>query len=1020
MRLLRLAGAAFGPFRQEFAIDFAAFEADGVYLIAGPTGAGKSTILDAVTFALYGSAPRYAGRQQHLRSDLAGPEQATWVELELAVGERVLRVRRSPEYERPKQRGTGTTKERASAQLLELIDGEWRAVSTNVGDVGVEVGRTLGLTKDEFLQVILLAQSGFAKFLAASSDERKLLLQRLFGTGSMRRLRELLLEDARSVETERSDLERVRDERGGRVRAVLDDLRQGAPAGDDAPAADAPADAAVIDEALLESAAAALDSRVAAAEGTAERAARGEREARLERDAARALAERFARRAAAEGSLGRLDEVADAIDAERAILADADRAAEAASALDRWDRADRAAERTATAATAATDALLRAGLLEEAALPDAASAGAQSAPTPERDAVEQAHASAADDVALAGTAVRLEAELPALEREATATAAAAAAADAAVDGARRERTEAPSHREAIAQARERAATIAAGLGAAERAVDAGRERLEARVEADRLLRPLERARESAATTAAAQAAAAGEAQRLQAARLAGIAGEIASSLADGEACPVCGAIEHPAPHAPGADAVTADDVGEALDAAEQAAAASRAANDTLGELERRLAAVEARAGDDDRSALEAALAEAESECAACTEAERERARQVALLAAHDEEARGRDERIAELEQHAARARSAEAAAAARLVDARQRLVEARGEHASASALLAERTARARTLRDWLDADAEHRRTLAERSEAAAAGAAALAEHGLPARETTAAMRLAPGDRTTLRQRIRAHDDAVASARGVLAQPDLADLEGEAPALAPLDAALEATEAAARDAGKAAAAASTSRDHTLADIAAARQAIRALADGAAEATTVRALSRALQGDNELRQDIETYVLATRLGAIIDAANLRLTTMTGGRFSLLHDESTAYRRKASGLGIEVLDAHTGVPRTAASLSSGETFLASLALALGLADVVQAESGGVSLETLFVDEGFGSLDQDTLEAALATLDELRAGGRSVGVISHVQQMQERIPARIRVVLEPGGGSRIDVSPAGAPATG
>ncbi|MCR8671451.1 SbcC/MukB-like Walker B domain-containing protein, partial [Agrococcus sp. HG114] len=209
-----------------------------------------------------------------------------------------------------------------------------------------------------------------------------------------------------------------------------------------------------------------------------------------------------------------------------------------------------------------------------------------------------------------------------------------------------------------------------------------------------------------------------------------------------------------------------------------------------------------------------------------------------------------------------------------------------------------------------------------------------------------------------------------------------------------------------------AAAQTRLEHAATDLADAREAIRSLAHGAERAAVVRGLADALDGRNELRQDIETYVLAARLGAIIEAANLRLDAMTHGRFALLHDEGAAYRGKASGLGILVLDAHTGRARPTKSLSGGETFLAALSLALGLADVVQAEAGGVSLETLFVDEGFGSLDQDALEAALAMLDELRAGGRSVGVISHVQQMQERIPWRIRVVPVPGGGSRIDVA--------
>nr|WP_281357263.1 SbcC/MukB-like Walker B domain-containing protein [Rathayibacter agropyri] len=133
------------------------------------------------------------------------------------------------------------------------------------------------------------------------------------------------------------------------------------------------------------------------------------------------------------------------------------------------------------------------------------------------------------------------------------------------------------------------------------------------------------------------------------------------------------------------------------------------------------------------------------------------------------------------------------------------------------------------------------------------------------------------------------------------------------------------------------------------------------------------------------------------------------MTSGRYALAHDDSLAYRGAASGLGIDVLDAFTGVRRQPASLSGGETFLASLALALGLADVVTAQSGGISLETMFIDEGFGSLDGETLETALGTLDALRSGGRTIGLISHVDTMRERLPVGLRVVVGPRGDSTI-----------
>ncbi|MGB4136393.1 MAG: SbcC/MukB-like Walker B domain-containing protein, partial [Microbacterium sp.] len=166
----------------------------------------------------------------------------------------------------------------------------------------------------------------------------------------------------------------------------------------------------------------------------------------------------------------------------------------------------------------------------------------------------------------------------------------------------------------------------------------------------------------------------------------------------------------------------------------------------------------------------------------------------------------------------------------------------------------------------------------------------------------------------------------------------------------------------------------------------------------------------RGANTHRMSLETFVLAAELEEIVTAANLRLHDMSAGRYQLRHSDAIAARGAASGLGIVVFDAFTGQTRPARSLSGGETFLSSLALALGLAEVVTARAGGIRLDTLFIDEGFGSLDADTLEIAMRTLDELRQGGRTVGVISHVEAMQEQLPAQLVVRTLPDGSSAID----------
>jgi exonuclease SbcC len=166
----------------------------------------------------------------------------------------------------------------------------------------------------------------------------------------------------------------------------------------------------------------------------------------------------------------------------------------------------------------------------------------------------------------------------------------------------------------------------------------------------------------------------------------------------------------------------------------------------------------------------------------------------------------------------------------------------------------------------------------------------------------------------------------------------------------------------------------------------------------------------RGANTRKMTLETFVLAAELEEIVEAANRRLGDMSTGRYQLQHSDALAARGAASGLGIVVFDAFTGQTRPAQSLSGGETFLSSLALALGLAEVVTARAGGIRLDTLFIDEGFGSLDGDTLDIAMRTLDELRQGGRTVGVISHVEAMQEQIPAQLTVRATPEGPSVVE----------
>ncbi|MGL5862176.1 MAG: SbcC/MukB-like Walker B domain-containing protein, partial [Phycicoccus sp.] len=275
--------------------------------------------------------------------------------------------------------------------------------------------------------------------------------------------------------------------------------------------------------------------------------------------------------------------------------------------------------------------------------------------------------------------------------------------------------------------------------------------------------------------------------------------------------------------------------------------------------------------------------------------------------------------------------------------------------------------------------------------------------------------------TALREAVTAHDSEIAAARAVLDEPEVAEaLATAAPDLLTL-------ELAAAQARRAVLAAAAARDATARSHAAllkvrpnVEAACEDVARLAARHTTVRDLADSVSGtgpDNTLRMRLSAFVLAARLEKVVALANERLVVLGDGRYVLEHSDERAARGARSGLGLRVLDQWTGRSRDTASLSGGESFMASLALALGLADAVREESGGLDLGTLFVDEGFGSLDDESLEQVVTVLDGLREGGRAVGVVSHVADLRARITAQV-VVRKDSGGSTVEVRTGVTPA--
>ena len=1003
MRLHRLEIEGFGPFLKRQAIDFDAFADDGVFLIGGRTGAGKSSILDAVCFGLYGNVPRYEGGEKRLRSDHCEPADATEVVVEFSTVAGRYRVTRSPEYQRPAKRGGGLTKQASSVALEESVGGQWIGRAAREVDVAHALDEILQLNLQQFLQVILLAQGRFARFLLADSRERQSLLRRLFGTGRF--------EDYQARFDERR---RTSEQALGAGRATViarveqaeklvaeNALRGADPSRTEAesPASDEPAPS--LDGRLdaLRRAKSRADYRHEQRGQERDQAESAHRSASAALAAAREERQAQAERDRARSALAALDAAADRIAADRRTLDDA-RAAEALRhVLSTAERAAGAAA-AATSAVADAEAAWRARTAD-GDVPEGSSAEAlrewASALTRSSGAWQQAATAEAQLAAYetAVTTAQSEAEAAATaradrEHERAALPAAIDALTAERDDLRRRADRAADLETAVAQAASRLAGVRDAVA-----------RTEERGAAERTV--ADREQEAAAAFA--------HAADLRRRREAGMAGELAEALVPGEACSVCGATEHPAPAAH-ADPVSAEDVAEATEARERSAEQVRLATSALAAVDAALAAATARADGRTVEAAEAELSAAGAERDAAVAATTAAADAEHRLTERRATAEGLETEIANLSVRHAEASERLALARQTLASAQESVAQARGAFATVAARVADAGARIAAAQALATA-------LEERHARAEAASAALAEQqealaASPfddAAAAGAALRR-PADQAALDERIAAHAAERTKERAILFDLELRTLPDELIDLAPH----EAAESDARTAWTTAVDEASRAGVTTAQLGSLLEsAVAEHVRGAAAAEEHETLQRladtvAGRGANTYRMNLETFVLAAELEEIVAAANLRLSDMSSGRYQLQHSDARAARGAASGLGIVVFDAFTGQTRPAQSLSGGETFLGSLALALGLAEVVTARAGGIQLDTLFIDEGFGSLDGETLDVAMRTLDELRAGGRTVGVISHVEAMQEQIPAQITVRATPEGPSVID----------
>ncbi|MFJ9112795.1 AAA family ATPase [Streptomyces sp. NPDC102283] len=1012
MRLHRLSITAFGPFGATQEVDFDALSSAGLFLLHGPTGAGKTSVLDAVCFALYGAVP--GARQSpgaSLRSDHAPADLPTEVQLELTVGGRRLEVTRSPAQPRPKKRGDGFTMEKAQSRLRgHDPERGWQALSKSHQEIGEELTQLIGMSRDQFCQVVLLPQGDFARFLRSDAEARGKLLGRLFDTRRFAAVEERLAELRRGAEARVT----AADER---ILALAQRIAQAAgPVGAEAAPITARPGEPGLAEAVLEWAAIARSTareRLGIAHCVLTGAEGRQRAARHALDTARELArlqqrhEETVRRAAA------LEELRPEYDRCQEQLERARRADRVAPALDLREEAERAHRR-------AGDALDRA----RAQLPpDLADAGPDRLTELERrfrqelGGLEAARRAEARSAAIDEERDRLERESRADDATVRDTDAWLAGWDAVHAGLR----------ERIATAQEaatRAEQLAGLLAPARRRLEAARRRDALAAEVLAARRTLAEVREGALDAHEAWLG-------LRERRLRDIAAELAAGLVDGAPCTVCGSAEHPAPATEGDGHVDRATEEAALTAHRHAEETRARAEQALGLVRERHATAQAEARD---AGAPAEPVEGGSDSGATTDpgpsvaelrdtvdrlaAEHAETHRLAAgthaareaLDAAEREHLGRLELRREAERRAAARTSRREALDREQTVLRDELAAVRDESGSVAAYAERLTRRVALLAEAADAVRAERDADRQRKEADGRLSDAAFRAGFDTPEDAAATLLDAAAQRDLQHRVDAWQAEAAAVADRRAERDAREAAEQPPAHPPAaQGEFETAEWLLREASSARAAADERCGELTRLSREAADEVRRLGPVRQEYERVARLAGLAAGtsaDNERKMRLEAYVLAARLEQVAAAATARLQRMSSGRYTLVHSDARTGGRRA-GLGLHVVDAWTGSERDTATLSGGETFFASLALALGLADVVTEEAGGVRLDTLFIDEGFGSLDDQTLDEVLDVLDSLRERDRSVGIVSHVADLRRRIPVRLEVVKERQGSS-------------
>ena len=912
MRPIKLIMSAFGPYAGRTELNMDSLGSGGIYLITGDTGAGKTTIFDAVTFALFGEASGENRESSMFRSKYALPETPTEVELYFAYGGKQYYVKRNPEYDRPKSRGEGFTTEKANAEL-HYPDGR---IVTKLKEVNNAIIEIMGVDRNQFTQIAMIAQGDFLKLLLAPTEERKKIFQKLFKTQNYYVLQEKL-------KNESGKLGREYESISGSISQYVN----GIIADDDnilsmqvkkAKAGELP-----ISETLL-----LLEKLIKEDSDSEEKCA---------------------------GSIKQLDCELEEI---TKILTRAQTLQSASEALEK-------AEKSLTDATAAREKLKEKLTAEETKKSKQAglvlmiaSIDAQLCDYDDYDSKKEELTSVRETVKTDEESLEeksrlkeeISEELAKLEQE-----------QKSLENIGADKAKLESEKAEVTAKKIALDNLADEISALEK-----------------LNIKLKEAQEDYINKAEIEKAKKSEYEALNKAYLDEQAGILAETLKDGEVCPVCGSTVHPCLAQKSDKAPTKEELQECKNRAEEAqqdaAKASIDAGQINGSVKEKKEYIEklskeilgSNTLENVKKETDSTLSILEEKLSQIKKAQERRSELEILISEQKEKSETVQNDISALNENLAKNNA--------IIETLEKRIKALSEKLQYESKEAAKSAKT---------DLETKKTALETALKNAREAFEDNEKNIAAIE----------GKIEENKKLLSQGKEIETEREEEKQQSLKDKKAELLSLQ--------REVHARKTANAA---------SLENIKLKYENIKTVEE---KWMWVKALSNTANGNLSGKEKImlETYIQMTYFDRIISRANTRFMVMSSGQYELKRRKEAENNRSQSGLELDVIDHYNGTQRSVKTLSGGESFKASLSLALGLSDEIQSSAGGIKLDSMFVDEGFGSLDDESLSQAIKALSSLADSSRLVGIISHVGELKERIEKQIIVTKDKAGGSRADI---------